>query len=323
MQLFSRGGEIRLSGRPKCMEDEARIAGLNELFAIPGVARIVVGSGGFPRILIETKMSAAEIYLYGAQVTSWKPAGADEVLFLSEKSYWETGRAIRGGIPLCFPWFRAKADDPHAPSHGFVRTREWQVESISVEPGESVCVRLSTASDESTRRWWPFDFRLEYRVTVGTSLRLELVITNSGQTTLRFEEALHTYFKVSDVERVRVLGLGGVAYLDNRDGNREKTQPGDLILSRQTDNAYEDAIGPVEIVDPLLGRILKTEKQGSASTIVWNPWSDGATSMSDLGDNEWRGMLCAEGANILNSAVDLDPQQSHAMTISIGVAAEK
>ncbi len=304
------------------MEDEARIAALNKLFAIPGVARIVVGSGGFPRILIETKMSTAVIYLYGAQVTSWKPAGADEVLFVSEKSYWEAGRAIRGGVPVCFPWFRAKADDLHAPSHGFVRTREWQVESISAESEESVCVRLSTASNESTRRWWPFDFRIEYCITVGTNLRLELVVTNSGQTTLRFEEALHTYFKVSDVERVRVRGLEGVAYLDNQDGNREKTQPGDLILLRQTDNAYKDAIGPVEIIDLLLGRILKTEKEGSASTIVWNPWSDGATSMSDLGDHEWRGMLCAEGANILNSAVDLGPQQSHSMAITIGVAAE-
>jgi glucose-6-phosphate 1-epimerase len=311
-----------MSGMPERIQNEARIAGLSELFTIPGVAQIVEGNGGFPRVLIETKTTRAEIYLYGAQVTSWKPAGADEVLFVSGKSYWETGRAIRGGIPLCFPWFRAKADDSHAPSHGFVRTREWEVESISAEPGDSVCVRLSTASDESTRRWWPFDFRLEYRITVGTSLRLELVIQNSGETALRFEEALHTYFRVGDVERVRVRGLGGVAYLDNRDGNREKTQPGDLVLLRQTDNAYKDAIGPVEIIDPSLGRILKTEKQGSASTIVWNPWSDGAFSMADLGDREWRGMLCAEGANILKSAVNLGPGQSHAMTISILVAGE-
>lgn len=156
------------------MINKASLADLNELFAIPGVAQIVEGNGGFPRILIATSTATAtaEIYLYGAQVTSWKPAGADEVLFLSDMSYWETGRAIRGGIPLCFPWFRMKADNPDAPSHGFVRTREWQVNSISAEPGDSVCVSLSTVSDESTRRWWPFDFRLEYRITVGTSLRL-------------------------------------------------------------------------------------------------------------------------------------------------------
>lgn len=304
------------------MINKASLADLNELFAIPGVAQIVEGNGGFPRILIATSTATAEIYLYGAQVTSWKPAGADEVLFLSDMSYWETGRAIRGGIPLCFPWFRMKADNPDAPSHGFVRTREWQVNSISAEPGDSVCVSLSTVSDESTRRWWPFDFRLEYRITVGTSLRLELVVTNTGQSTLRFEEALHAYFKVSDVERVRLSGLNGAAYLDNRDGNREKIQAGDLNLLKQTDNAYEDATGSVEIIDPLRGRILKTEKQGSASTIVWNPWSDGASSMSDLGDLEWRGMLCAEGGNILTSAINLDAGQSHAMTITIEVASD-
>ena len=304
------------------MESDTKIDALNKQFSIPGVTRILRGNGDLPKILVETGSATAEIYLYGAQVTSWKPAGAGEVLFVSEKSYWEAGRAIRGGIPVCFPWFRAKVDDPHAPTHGFVRTKEWQVESISMDPGNSASICFSTASDESTRRWWPCDFRLEYRIAVGPSLRLQLVMKNSGQTALRFEEALHTYFKVGDVERVRVRGLDGVAYLDNRDGNREMTRPGDLILSRQTDNAYKDSVGPVEIIDPLLGRILKTEKQGSASTIVWNPWSDGASSMSDLGDQEWRGMLCAEGANILTSAVNLDPGQSHAMTVTIGVVGE-
>jgi glucose-6-phosphate 1-epimerase len=203
-----------------------------------------------------------------------------------------------------------------------VRTKEWQVESISTEPGDRVRVCLSTASDESTRRWWPFDFRLEYRITVGMSLQLELVTKNYGPTEFRFEEALHTYFKVSDVERVRMRGLDGVAYLDNRDENHQNTQRGDLIFARQTDNAYQDAIGPVEIIDPVLRRILMTEKQASASTIVWNPWSDGASSMADLGDQEWRVMLCAEGANIAKSAVNLGPGQSHAMTSTIRVAGE-
>jgi len=247
------------------------------------------------------------------------PAGADEVLFVSEKSHWEAGHAIRGGIPICFPWFRAKADDKSAPSHGFVRTKEWRIESISAEAEDSVRVCLSTESDESTRRWWPFDFRLEYRITVGAKLRLELVMKNSGQSALRFEEALHSYFKVGDVERVRVRGLDRVVYLDNRDGNREKSQSGDVALSRQTDNAYKDATGPVEIVDPLLRRVLKTEKRGSASTIVWNPWSDGASAMADLEDDEWSRMICAEGGNILMSAVSLSPGKSHGMAIRISV----
>ena len=140
---------------------------------------------------------------------------------------------------------------------------------------------------------------------------------------LRFEEALHTYFKVGNVERVRVRGLDGADYLDNRDGNREKAQRGDVVLSEQTDNAYKDSTGLVEIVDPLLERVLKTEKLGSASTIVWNPWSDGAVSMADLSEDEWRGMLCVEGGNILTSAVSLGPGESHAMMVTIRVAEAK
>jgi glucose-6-phosphate 1-epimerase len=244
------------------------------------------------------------------------------VLFVSEKSHWEAGRAIRGGIPICFPWFRAKADDKSAPSHGFVRTKEWRIESISAEAEDSVRVCLSTESDESTRRWWPFDFRLDYRITVGAKLRLELVMKNSGQSALRFEEALHSYFKVGDVEQVRVRGLDGAIFLDNREGNREKIQRGDVVLLRQTDNAYANANGMAEIIDPLLGRTLKTEKLGSNSTIVWNPWSDGASSMADLSEHEWRQMLCVEGGNILTSAVSLDPGQSHSMAIAICLAWE-
>ena len=302
------------------MQSDMKIETLNKQFSIPGMAQIIAGNGDFPKILIQTKTATAEIYLYGAQITSWKPAGADEVLFVSDRSYWEAGRAIRGGIPVCFPWFRAKADDPHAPSHGFVRTKEWQVESITEDGRDSVCVYLSAASDESARRWWPFDFRLEYRITVGNFLRLELLMKNAGQSTLQFEEALHTYFKVGDAEYAKVRGLDGITYLDNRDGNIEKRQSGDLHLSKQTDNAYKNAITAVEIIDPILNRTLKTEKQGSSSTIVWNPWRDGASSMADLGSDEWRGMLCAEGGNILTSAVSLEPGKDHEMKITISIS---
>lgn len=301
------------------MEKDNRIEALNREFALHGMAQIVAGNGGLAKVQIQTPSAKAEIYLHGAQVTSWQPVGADEVLFLSEKSHWQDGKAIRGGIPVCFPWFRAKADDPKAPSHGFVRTRDWQLESISPAPEDAVCVLFSTVSDDLSRRWWPFDFRLEYSITVGKSMKLELAMTNTGESVLNFEEALHTYFNVGDVQKVRVAGLAGVSYLDNRDGNREKRQEGELALSRQTDNAYLDASGPVEIVDPVLGRRLRTEKKNSNSTIVWNPWSEGASSMGDLGADQWPRMLCVEGANILTSSLRLGSGEQHVMAVTIGV----
>lgn len=253
----------------------ARVAALNERHGIYGAARVEVGNGGLPKVSIETKLCRAEVYLYGAQVTSWMPADFDEVLFVSKQSHWEFGKPIRGGIPVCFPWFRAKPDDPKAPMHGLVRTKVWDVESVEQEPDGSVYVLLSTASDEGSWRWWPFEFRLEYVIRIGKTLELELKMMNTGRSELRFQEALHTYFHVGDVEKASVRGLDGARYLDNRDGNKEKLQEGDLVLSKMTDNAYLNATGTVEIVDPVLGHRLVTEKSGSVSTIVWNPWSDG------------------------------------------------
>src|SRR5215471_14075130 len=170
---------------------------LERHFGIPGVARVCEGNGELPRVQITASSAHGEIYLHGAQVTSWKPAGNDEVIFVSAKSRWEEGQAIRGGIPICFPWFRAKADDPKAPAHGFVRTKSWQLESI-VEDKSGICVSMATESDEQTYRLWPAHFRLVHRVVFGSELTLELICSNTGNTGLRFEEALHTYNQVSD-----------------------------------------------------------------------------------------------------------------------------
>jgi glucose-6-phosphate 1-epimerase len=304
------------------MDEHARIAALNDSFGIPGIAQIVAGNGGIPKVHIGSAAASAEIYLHGAQVTSWQPVGANEAIFLSEHSHWEDGRAIRGGIPICFPWFRAKADDPKAPAHGFVRTIEWRLESVTAENDGSVGVACSTESDESTRRWWPHEFRLVHRVAVGGVLRLELTASNTGAAPFLFEEALHTYFLVGDVAKVRVRGLDRVRFLDNTDANREKIQSGDVVYGGATDNAYVDARGAVELVDPALHRTLRTEKENSATTVVWNPWQQGAAALSDLGDDEWRTMACVEASNILGAAVRLEPGQQHTMRATLSVVPE-
>lgn len=290
---------------------------LNLRLGIPGVARVEDGNGGLPRVSVTTALCSAEIYLYGAQVTSWRPVGSEEVIFLSEKSHWEQGRAIRGGIPVCFPWFRDKADDAKAPKHGFVRTREWRLEGIAAHGDGSVAIVCATDSDESTRQWWPHAFRLVNRITVGKTLRLDLTVTNTSNAPFQFEEALHTYFHVGAVEGVRVRGLDGALYLDNTDGNRHKTQLGDLVISGPTDNAYIGTEDDVEILDPVLERGLRTEKQNSKTTVAWNPWAQGAASLSDLGGEEWHRMMCVEASNILSEAVSLAPGEEHTMSATI------
>src|SRR5690242_11001367 len=210
---------------------------LDRRFGIPGIARVCEGRGGLARVEIDTPLAHSEIYLHGAHVTSWRPAGSEEVLFLSTKSRWEESQAIRGGIPICFPWFRSKADDPHAPAHGFVRTRSWQLYSI-VESNAGVAVTMFIESDEQTRRWWPGVCGLVHRITFGSQLKLELICINTGKTPVHFEEALHTYNRVADVKDVCLQGLAGVRFLDNIDSNKERMQLGDLTVASQTDDAF-------------------------------------------------------------------------------------
>ena len=289
------------------METASKIAELNRRFGIPGLAEVVAGNGGLPKVSITSPAAAGEMYLHGAHVTSWKPGGAGEVLFLSSHSRWQDGKAIRGGIPICFPWFRAKSDDPHAPAHGFVRTKSWELEAIA-QHGNAISVSMFTESDDSTKRWWPADFRLVHRATFGAELQLELEVINTGTTTVRFQEALHTYHRVGRVETARLHGLDEVHYLDNTDSNREKVQHGDVVIASQTDRAYLTAQPEVELEDPTLHRRIQIAKENSATTVVWNPWVEAARTLPDLGEDEWTQMFCVEASNVLDCAVESNPE---------------
>ena len=286
---------------------------------IPGVASVIAGNGGFPKVRITTPEAEGEIYLHGAHITSWKPAGGKEALFLSSQSRWESGRAIRGGVPICFPWFGDKADDPKAPAHGFVRTKAWRLESIA-QAGDAVTVGMVTESDEDTKRWWPAEFRLVYNVTFASELRLELVVTNTGKTSLRFEEALHAYHGVGNVLKTRVTGLDNIEYIDKTDSNRKKIQRGEIAIVSETDRVYLNTTDAVELEDPDLRRRTRVAKENSRTTVVWNPWVQKALSLSDFGDDEWMQMICIETSNVSDFAVDLAPGQEHKMKAVVRVA---
>ena len=288
-------------------------------FEIPGTAQIVEGNGGLPKVRITTPEANGEIYLHGAHVTSWKPSGADEVLFLSALSRWQDDRAIRGGVPICFPWFGGKADDPKAPAHGFVRTKSWHLESIS-EVANVVTVSMFTESDENTERWWPAQFRLVYSATFGRELGLELVVSNTGKTSLRFEEALHTYHRVGNISEARLRGLDGIQYLDKTDSNRRKTQQGEIAITSETDRVYLDTAEAIGLNDPVLRRATRVMKENSHTTVIWNPWVDKTRELSDLGENDWTQMLCIETSNVSDFAVALAPGQQHAMKARVSLS---
>ena len=288
-------------------------------FEIAGVAEVVEGNGGLPKVQITTPECIGEIYLHGAHITSWKPSGEEEVLFLSSQSRWDEGHAIRGGVPISFPWFASKSDDPTAPAHGFVRTKAWQLESIS-QVERAVTVSMFTESDESTKRWWPADFRLVYRATFGPELGLELQVINTGRTRLPFEEALHAYHRVGNIRDARLRGLHGVQYSDKTDSNCKKMQRGEVAIIAETDRIYLDTTGAVELHDPVMHRVTRVVKENSRTTVVWNPWVQKARGMSDLGDNEWTQMVCIESSNVSSFAVDLAPGQQHTMKALVRVS---
>ena len=299
-------------------QTHSTIEELNSRLGIAGRAQVLADEAGIPKVRITTPRCNGEMHLHGAQVTSWEPAGAEEVIFLSRQARWEEGKAFRGGIPICFPWFRAKADDSLAPAHGVVRTKIWTLESVEQNAG-GITVSMSTQSDPDTRRWWPADFRVLNRVTFGSELRLELTVSNTGSKPFRFEEALHTYYRVGDVRRVRVRGLDGVTFLDNTDSNKKKKQNGDVVISSPTDNAYMNSQNPLQLIDPVLSRSIQVTKRNSDSTVIWNPWAEGARALSDLGDDEWHDMVCVEGSNILGNAVELAPSANHKITVAMTV----
>lgn len=297
------------------------VEALQARHGLPGLAEVVTGQGGLAKIRVTAPAANGEIYLHGAHVTSWTPAKAEEVIFLSQMSQWGADQAIRGGIPICFPWFRNKEDDPSAPKHGFVRTRAWQLDSIQPE-GDAVTVTLSTSQDGETQRWWPHPFRLQYKVTFGKELKLALSFTNDDSVPVTIAEALHTYHAVGDAAQVRVAGLNSVHYLDNMDDNREKEQHGDLHFTRETDNAYLNTTHALTIHDPALHRSIHIEKTGSQSTVTWNPWEKSAHAMSDLGDDEWHKFVCVEASNVLRCAVSVPVGESHTLGATIRLAGE-
>jgi glucose-6-phosphate 1-epimerase len=294
-------------------------AALAERFTIPGTVQIVAGNGGLAKVVVATPEGNGEMYLHGAHVTSWIPRNQAEVLYLSPNSLFQDGRAIRGGVPICFPWFGDKTDDRNAPAHGFVRTKTWNLDAVE-KSGQGIAVTMSTGSDDATRKSWPIEFRLACRVTFGRELKLELITTNTGSSPFRFEEALHAYFAVDDAESAFVRGLDTTHYLDKTDNRTEKTQTGDLHISAETDRVYLDTETALQLFDRAGSRRADIAKQNSRTTVVWNPWVQKSIELQDLGADQWRSFVCVETSNVAPLSLQVGPGASQTMTAVISAA---
>ena len=287
---------------------------------LPGTIRIEPGHGGLRRVVIGTAQADAEIYLHGAHVTQFQPRGQKPVLFMSGKSWFEDGKPIRGGVPVCFPWFGPRQDGKTGPAHGFARLLEWDLIGAQETRDGAVEINLRFASDAAPRKKWDSGFEVNYRVTVGTALGMELRVRNPSNQPMRFEEALHTYLAVGDVRQVRIEGLAGTSYSDRVGTPHTETEGAAPIrIVAETDRIYMDTQATCVVHDPGRQRRLVVEKTGSDTTVLWNPWIAKAQAMPDFGDDEWPAMLCIETCNVREHAVTLAPGQSHAMGAVIRV----
>jgi D-hexose-6-phosphate mutarotase len=292
---------------------------LNANYAIEGHVSFAADTGGLPMAVIENPLATAHIALNGANVMHFQPRGQSSILFLSQQAIFKPGKAIRGGIPICWPWFGPHPTDPTKPQHGFARTSLWRVLGSAANGDGSTEVRLGLAGSEATHALWDHAFALELIVTAGRALSVTLAARNTGESAFSCTAALHTYVVIGDVNMVRLLGLDGVAYVDKADGDQVKTQRGDVTITAETDRVYLDTTGPVTIDDPSLGRRIVVSKTGSRSTVVWNPWIERARALSDFGDDEYMRMMCVETANAVNDVVTIQPGGVHRLACQIAL----
>jgi glucose-6-phosphate 1-epimerase len=281
----------------------------------------LVDRHGLPALDVTTTRARAELFFHGAHVARWTPAHAREpVLWLSEHSVFGHGQAIRGGVPICFPWFGAAASDPAAPAHGFVRLIDWELASASQAADDVVTLTFVLDLDEQASRVWPHRCRVTYRVSIGRTLAMTLDVENRGDAPLTFEAALHTYCAVSDIRQVSIAGLEQTEYLDKVEGFARKRQGSEPIrFIGETDRVYLDTTATCTIRDPGWSRQVVISKSGSRSTVVWNPWVERARAFSDFGADQWLRMVCVETANVRAEAIRLEPAASHRMQAEVAV----
>jgi len=277
------------------------------------------GEGGLVRTNVTTPGGSAELYLHGAHLVSWTPSDNCDVLWTSRKSCFETGKPIRGGVPLCFPWF-GPSEKPDSPAHGFARTSMWDIESVQRNDDGRAAVTLLLKSDDSTRKLWDADFELRYTVTVGSKLTISLETRNVGATPLTITQALHSYFAISDIHDISIDGLEGVEYISKVEGLRTRQTDTNITFDGETDRVYINTTSACVLEDRGMERTITVTKTGSNSTVIWNPWKDKAQLMPDFANDEWVGMVCIETANALDNTVTVQPGKTHTITAGICVA---
>jgi len=295
------------------------LADLNARFAIPGHLAFEEGPGGLTVAKVANAQAEAMISLSGGHVMTWNPVGERPVLWLSGYAKFAAGKSIRGGVPICWPWFGPHATESSFPGHGFARTVPWSVSATEAPDAGTTRLVLKLEQSDATRLQWPHASEAEITLTVGRELTLELTTRNRSSEPFLLGEALHTYFAVSDIRNCPIQGLDGVTYMDKVDGGQHKRQAGAIAISSEVDRVYLGTAGDCVIEDPAWGRAIRIRKQASESTVVWNPWVEKAEKMGDFGSDGYLGMVCVESGNALDNQVTVPAGGEHRLWVSYAV----
>lgn len=269
-----------------------------QLFSLPVVNQITTSVSQrlideLPVLVVTHPKVRAAIALQGAHLLSWQPEGEEPVLWMSSASAFKEGVAIRGGIPICWPWFGPAGK----PSHGFARNMTWELTDHQ-ETDEGVVLTLTLKSSPETLALWPHEFTLTARFTLGATCHIELESTGDFEA----NSALHTYFNIGDIASVSVKGLGN-SFIDKVDGAKAKQTEGDLTFTGQTDRIYTQPQSTSEIVDPVLKRTLVVAHENNSDVVAWNPGSELSVSMADMPDDGYKTMVCVETAQVSNKHI--------------------
>lgn len=279
---------------------------LNTQFGIAGQLEFIAGNGGLPMIQVKTAKAKALISIHAGQVLSYQPAGEPEdVMFLSAKAYYQDGKAIKGGAPICWPWFGADPEGKGRPGHGFVRNRGWNVMATEALSNGDIKVTVGLDDTPETQAIWPHSFGLRQEIVVGDTLNLSLITRNTGKEKFTITQAFHTYFRVGDIAQVKVSGLEGCSYIDKVDSSIQKQQVGPVTIHSEVDRIYLGVSNALTIDDSALHRRIRITSQGSKTAVVWNPWEKISKEMADLEDADYQRLLCVETANAANDIVEV------------------
>lgn len=290
---------------------------LNTQFGIAGQLVFNADASGLVVASIDNALGSASLCLQGAHLMSWQPKSqAVPVVWLSRDAKLAAGKSIRGGAPVCWPWFGAHATESGFPGHGFARTVPWRVIESGTEPDGATRLSLRLVASDKTRAQWPHDCNVDLTVIVGETLRMELTTENTCAEDFTIGEALHTYFQIGDIGRIRVTGLEGGAYWDKVGGSNLRYQEGAVSFAGEVDRVYINTGAECVIHDELLNRRIHVAKSGSLATVVWTPWTEKANKMGDMGQPDgWREMVCVESANAIDNIVKVAAGTRHTLIV--------